>query len=180
MNTESIQFINTLFSLGTLGFMACSLLLLIGILSKDKGPIFSWVAKNSLILVLLISLAGVTGSLIYQYGIGFAPCVLCWYQRIVLYPIAIISLVALIKKHSHIEVSSYAMVLAIIGLVIAAYHNFEKIMGEDLISCDAFGASCLQNYVKGFGFIDIPVMSLVFFILIILIIATRKRFTTSH
>ena len=179
MTEQAISTINFLFSLGTLGFIALSVFLLIGIFSKDKGPAFAWVAQNSLLLVVAISIAGAGGSLIYQYVIGFAPCVLCWYQRIVLYPIAIISLVAIVKKHSHVEVSSYAMVLAIIGLVLSAYHNFEKIIGKDLISCEAFGASCLQSYVKGFGFIDIPVMSLVFFVTIILIILTRKRFKDS-
>ena len=80
--------------------MAASLFLIIGLLTKDKGQIFSWVAKNALKLVFLVSLAGMIGSLVYQYIIGFAPCVLCWYQRIVMYPIAIITFWALIRKKS--------------------------------------------------------------------------------
>ncbi len=179
MTAESINTINTLFSLGTIAFQAISILLLIGFISKDKGPIFAWLAKNAILLVFLVATSGVLGSLIYQYAIGFAPCVLCWYQRIVMYPIAIISLVALIKRHST-EIFHYSMVLAVIGFVISAYHNFEKIIGKDLIACDATGPSCLQIFVKKFGFIDIPVMSLTFFILIILLIANTYRFKSTQ
>lgn len=179
MDASLIEAINTIFSLGTLISIAFCLFLLVGFISKDRGPAFSWLAKNTLMIVFLVSLAGLIGSLIYQYGVGFAPCLLCWYQRIVLYPIAIISLVALIKKHANAHVLSYSMVLALIGLLLSAYHNFEKIIGKELTSCDAVGVSCLQIYVKKFGFIDIPVMSLVFFVTIMLIILNRQRFINS-
>lgn len=156
--------------------MAFCLFLIVGFISKDRGPAFSWVEKNTLLLVFLISLGGVIGSLVYQYVIGFAPCLLCWYQRIVLYPIAIISLVAIVKKHTHLPVLSYSLVLSSLGLILSAYHNFEKIIGKELTSCDSVGVSCLQIYVKKFGFIDIPVMSLTFFVVIILIILNKRRF----
>jgi disulfide bond formation protein DsbB len=174
MTAQSINIINTIFSLGVIFFQLISLFLIIGLVSRDRGPIFTWISKNTVLLLFLVSLAGLIGSLIYQYVIGFAPCVLCWYQRIVMYPIAIISLVALIKKYTN-EVINYSLVLGIIGFIIAAYHNFEKIIGKDLLSCDATGPSCLQILVKKFGFIDIPVMSLTFFILIILLILNKIR-----
>lgn len=179
MSGSSINVINTLFSVGTLIFQAISALLIIGFISKDRGPVFSWLAKNAILTVFLVALSGLVGSLIYQYVIGFTPCVLCWYQRIVMYPIAIISLVALIKKHSN-EIFHYSMVLAVTGLVISLYHNFEKLIGKDLIACDATGPSCLQIFVKKFGFIDIPVMSLTFFVLIILLLINTYRFKATR
>lgn len=175
MSETSINIINTLFSLGTIAFQAASLILVIGFISKDRGPLFTWMSKNTILLIFVISISGLVGSLIYQYGVGFTPCVLCWYQRIVLYPIAIISLVALINKHVH-EVLNYSFVLAILGFLVALYHNFEKLIGKDLIACEATGPSCLQIFVKKFGYIDIPIMSLTFFVLIILIIINNKRF----
>lgn len=177
MTAESIDIINTIFSLGVLAFIAISIFLIIGLISKDKGPIFRWISKNTILLIFLISLSGLVGSLVYQYVIGFAPCVLCWYQRIAMYPVTIISLVALIKKHTH-EVINYTLVLSIVGFVIAAYHNVEKILGKDLLACDSVGPSCLQILVKKFGFIDIPIMSLIFFTLIILLIINKKRLET--
>jgi disulfide bond formation protein DsbB len=174
MSAESINIINTIFSLGVIGFQVIALFLIIGLIFKDRGPLFAWIAKKTLILLFFISFAGIAGSLIYQYVVGFAPCVLCWYQRIVMYPIAIVSLVALIKKYTK-EIFDYSLILSIIGAVISIYHNFEKILGKDLLSCDATGPSCLQILVKKFGFIDIPVMALTFFVLIILLIINKRR-----
>lgn len=178
MSAETISTIDTLFSIGTLFFMAASLILLIGAASRDKGPMFRWVNNNALILVFLVSLAGMLGSLAYEHLVGFPPCMLCWYQRIVMYPIVIITAVALIRKKAE-EVLSYALALSILGALIGAWHNIEKLIGKELVSCDASGPSCLQTFVDGFGFIDIPVMSLTFFVLIILIIVTKKRFTAN-
>lgn len=176
MNAETIAIINLIFSIGTLVFMAISLFLLIGILTKDKGNIFSFVAKNTLLLVFLVSLAGMLGSLAYEHVVGFAPCMLCWYQRIVMYPITLISGLAYLHHKQSSEVLDYSLFLAGIGAAIGAWHNIEKVIGKEVISCDATGPSCLQTFVDGFGFIDIPVMSLTFFVLIVLLILTRKRF----
>ncbi len=173
MDAATINTVNFIFSLGTLALMAASLFLLVGIISRDNGPAFSWIARNTLPVIFLTSLAGMAGSLTYQF-IGFVPCAFCWYQRIVMYPIVFISLTALVKRRTA-EIFDYTLVLSISGAILAVWHNVEKIMGRDVLACDAIGASCLQNYVKGFGFIDIPVMSLVFFVFIILVIATRKR-----
>lgn len=173
MDAATINTVNFIFSLGTLALMAASLFLLVGIISRDKGPAFSWIARNALPVIFLTSLAAMAGSLTYQF-IGFVPCAFCWYQRIVMYPIVFISLTALVKRRTA-EIFDYTLVLSISGAILAVWHNVEKIMGRDVLACDAIGASCLQNYVKGFGFIDIPVMSLVFFIFIILVITTRKR-----
>lgn len=170
-----IQTTNLLFALGTVVFQLLSLILIIGLISKDRGPFFTWFAKNSLLLVFLVSLAAVAGSLWYQYAIGFEPCMWCWYQRVVMYPVAIISFVSLVKKKSQ-EVFNYSMVLAIIGVIFSVWHNLEKILDKEILPCSANGPSCLQNLVQEFGYIDIPVMSLTFFVLIVLIIWNKKRF----
>lgn len=177
MDAATINTVNFLFSLGTLALLAGSLFLIVGIISRDQGPAFSWVSRNALPLVFVTSLAAMAGSLTYQF-IGFVPCAFCWYQRIVMYPIVFIALVALVKRRMA-EIFDYTLVLSVLGAIVAAWHNVEKLMGRDVLACDAIGASCLQNYVKGFGFIDIPVMSLIFFIFIVLVIATRKRMRTT-
>ncbi len=68
------------------------------------------------------------------------------------------------------------MTLSVIGFVVALYHNVEKMIGKDLLACDVAGPSCLQIFVKAFGYIDIPIMSLSIFALVILLILNRKRF----
>lgn len=180
MSAQAISIINSIFSLGTLIFIASCLLLGIGIVTKDKSALFGFVAKNSLVLVFLVSLSGMLGSLVYEHMVGFAPCMLCWYQRIVMYPITLISGMAYLRNKSTNEVLDYSLFLASIGAIIGAWHNIEKIIGKEVVACDASGPSCLQTFVDGFGFIDIPVMSFTFFVLIILIIVTRNRFAVSN
>ncbi len=176
MNADIINTVNFIFAIGTILSLAISLVLLIGLFTKDRGPIYAWMAKKGLLLVFLISLAGMAGSLTYQF-IGFVPCPLCWYQRILMYPIAIMSFVALMKRKAT-EIWDYALVLSIIGGLIALWHNIEKFLGKDVLACDVIGVSCLQNYVKVFGFVDIPVMSLAFFVVIILMTLNKRRFST--
>lgn len=175
MEAQGINLINHLFGLGTIAFEALALFILIGIVSKDKGTVFSWIAKNALFLVFLVSFAGMAGSLVYSQLVGFAPCMLCWYQRIAMYPIAILSLIAIFKKYS-LEIWSYLLTLSIIGTLIALWHVFEQSVGKEIVSCGVSSPSCLQQLVKVFGYIDIPVMSLSLFILVILLILNKRRF----
>lgn len=176
MNAETINTVNIIFASGTLLAIVASLVLLIGLITRDKSTLYAWTSKKALVLVFLIGFAGMAGSLTYQF-IGFAPCAFCWYQRILMYPIAIITFVALIRKKSA-EVLDYTLILSIIGGVVALWHNIEKFIGKDVLACDVTGTSCLIDYVKAFGFIDIPVMSLVFFVLIILIIVNKRRLSS--
>jgi disulfide bond formation protein DsbB len=176
MSAEFINTTNILFSIGTVIFQVVSLILIIGLISRDRGPIFAWMAKNTLWLVFLVSLAGMIGSLIYQYVIGYPPCMWCWYQRIVMYPIAILSFTAIVKKKAT-DIFDYSLILSIIGAIFAAFHLTERFIGNDLTSCEAFGPSCLELLVNGFGYIDIPVMSFTFFVLMILLLVNKRRFT---
>lgn len=176
-----IQAINTIFSAGTVLFWAVSLMLIIGLIGKDRSVIYGFFAKHALAVVFLVSFGGLLGSMVYSEFIGFTPCMLCWYQRIAMYPIAVISAVALVRKKAN-EVWNYALTLSILGGAVAVFHNYEQLIGVEVVPCPAGSVSCLQELVKGFGFIDIPLMSLTFFVFIILIILNRKRFssTTTH
>ncbi len=171
-----ISTINIIFSAGTVLFWAVSLVLIVGLATRDKSALYAFLAKHALVILFLVSFGGLLGSLVYSEMIGFTPCMLCWYQRIAMYPIAIISAVALIRKKAD-EVWNYALVLAILGGIVAIFHNYEQILGVELVPCPAGTVSCLQELVKGFGFIDIPLMSLSFFVLMILVIVNKKRFS---
>ncbi len=171
-----IQAINTIFSAGTVLFWAVSLVLIVGLIGKDKSTIYGFFAKYTLAIIFLVSFGGLLGSLVYSEMIGFTPCMLCWYQRIAMYPIAIISAIALIRKKAD-EIWNYALTLSILGGIVALFHNYEQILGVEVVPCPAGTASCLQELVKGFGFIDIPLMSLTFFVVIILLILNKRRFS---
>ena len=123
----------------------------------------------------LIALAATLGALFLGEVMGKAPCVLCWYQRIAMFPLAIILFLGLVPFDP--RSIRYALPLAAIGWLIAVYHCllFWGVVPEDLIQC-AQGASCKDADVQIAGFVPIPLLSLLAFTLVagLLFLAKRK------
>lgn len=124
------------------------------------------VAKKGILIGFVVALGAMLTSLYYSEIVGYEPCVLCWYQRIFLYPEALILGVALYKREASIRL--YSLVLSALGGLIALYHVFLEQGITAGIPCPATGPSCLTRYVFEYGFVTIPVMSLTAFILIFL------------
>ena len=116
----------------------------------------------------IIATFSTVGSLFFSEIMKFPPCVLCWYQRIAMYPLVLIFLAALFKFDRNIL--RYTLPLSLIGWVIAVYHNLLslKIIPESASPC-VQGVPCSTVYVKYFGFLTIPVMSFIAFSLILLL-----------
>lgn len=101
-------------------------------------------------------------SLYFSEILHFPPCVLCWYQRIAMYPLVIIFGVAILKKDK--LVNFYAWPLIAAGWLIAVFHNllYYNILPEAAAPCLA-GVSCTTKFIEWFGFITIPFLSLMAF-----------------
>ncbi|MFT3744138.1 MAG: disulfide oxidoreductase [Pyrinomonadaceae bacterium] len=111
----------------------------------------------------LFALVGTIGSLFLSEVMLFPPCVLCWYQRIALYPLVVIIGVGIATRDR--SVTRYALPLCVIGLVIAVYHNllYYGFIPESITPCTE-GVPCNAKQLELLGFITIPLMSLVGFI----------------
>jgi disulfide bond formation protein DsbB len=122
----------------------------------------------------LVAALATGGSLLFSSVMGFAPCVLCWYQRICLFPLVVVLARALFPLDR--GVVKYALPLAAIGWLIAAWHNliYAGIVPESLQPC-ARGASCSERYVELFGLVDIPLLSLLAFSALVVILAVVAR-----
>lgn len=122
----------------------------------------------------LIAAVSTLGSLFFSEIMGFAPCVLCWYQRIFLYPLVFIFTVGLLSLEG--GVVKYALPLAIAGWFVALYHNllYSGLIPESAQPCSR-GVSCTEEYIDLFGFITIPMMSLLAFSAIIALLYILKR-----
>jgi disulfide bond formation protein DsbB len=105
------------------------------------------------------------GSLFFSEVLHFPPCVLCWYQRIFMYPLVFLLGVGIVRKDK--KIYSYVLPLSIIGSLIALYHSllYWKIIPENAAPCTA-GVSCTTKFIEWFGFITIPFLSLLAFLLI--------------
>jgi disulfide bond formation protein DsbB len=114
------------------------------------------------------------GSLFFSYIMEFAPCVLCWYQRIFLFPLVIILATGLFPLDK--GVIKYSLPLAIAGWITAFYHNllYSGIIPQDLQPCSQ-GVSCTEKYIDLFGFLTIPMLSLISFSIIITLLVFLKR-----
>ena len=130
---------------------------------------------NILFLCWLLSSVSAMGSLFFSYVMEFAPCVLCWYQRIFLFPLVLILAIGLFPFDK--KVVKYALPLAIVGWLTAAYHNllYVGIIPESIQPCTQ-GASCTEEYINFLGFLSIPMLSLLSFstIITLLIILYRR------
>lgn len=137
-------------------------------------PVLEYIKKHGDLLVCLLSLGSIIGSLLYSLVLSFPPCDLCWYQRIALYPLAVIFGYSYIKKIDLFLIPG--IILSSIGVIIAFWHNALFWFNASTTPCGT-GVSCLLEYVREFGYITIPVMSLTMAALITLILAIRIRKT---
>lgn len=118
----------------------------------------------SLWMAWLVAAVTMAGSLYYSIGAHYLPCELCWYQRICIYPLAVILLVGALRRDR--RVWWYAGIPAVVGLVIAAYHTQLQAFPEQKSFCETTNP-CTNRFVWEFGFISLPLMALVAFVFII-------------
>ncbi len=114
---------------------------------------------------LIQAIVATLGSLYYSEIRHFTPCTLCWYQRILMYPLTIIIAVGILRRDK--ELYQYVLPMSILGGLIALYHVLlqKGILPESIAPC-TLAASCTVKYTGYFGFITIPIMSLTAFTII--------------
>lgn len=124
------------------------------------------VLNSSRYIALLAAWIATTGSLFFSEVLGFIPCTYCWYQRILMYPLAIIIALGIIRREN--DVHRYVLPFSITGMVVSTYHYL-------LIKTDWFPpppckttVPCTVDYLNIFGFINIPFMALTAFTIITL------------
>lgn len=148
---------------------------LLAIIFKSSSLYSKFLQNYGIWVIFWASLLSSIGSLILSMWLDLPPCDLCWYQRIFMYPIVFISGLAIFNK-DYKNGSIYSMFLAIVGAIFAFYH-FLLQRSEILSSNSAFcslddglsnSIDCSVPYFIEFGFVSIPFMSLVFFLLIII------------
>jgi disulfide bond formation protein DsbB len=126
----------------------------------------------------LLAATATTGSLFFSSVMDLTPCLLCWYQRIALFPLVLILAVGLFPFDA--RVVRYAIPLALAGWVVAGYHNlvYLGVIPENLQPCSQ-GVSCSERNLNLFGFVSIPLLSLVAFSTIIALLLVLRRRSSS-
>lgn len=142
--------------------------------TKKKDPLIEFVSNNYLWITLVFSLAGFFGSLGYSDVFGYVPCKLCWYQRITLYPVVLLSAIGLYKK-DHKQLADYIIALMVIGSLIGIFHLYLQFTPNTLdCATTGQGVSCSKNWVRIWGYITIPMMCLTAHLNVLLAAACKK------
>lgn len=122
-----------------------------------------------------VALLSTFGAIFIGEVMGKTPCLLCWFQRAFMFPLAVILAVACYTSDA--GVWRYALPVAGVGLLIAVYHNllFWGVLPEEIQPCGT-GPSCSSADLNLIGFIPIPVLSLAAFTaLAVLLMLIRRR-----
>jgi len=130
---------------------------------------------NLIFVSWLIAMLSTLASLFFSEVMELAPCVLCWYQRIFLFPLSIILVLGLFPLDT--KVIKYALPLSLIGMLFTIYHCllFYGFIPENLQPCSQ-GIPCNDDSMILFGILPIPVLSLLAFLSIstLLLLARGK------
>ena len=126
------------------------------VLWVGKSPLIKKVHRHAPIILATMFIGSAIVSLIYEYGFGYEPCLLCWYQRIAIFGIALLSLTSDIRKNKTLQ--KQVLLFSLLGLMVAILHNYIDLIPSGLDICGT-GPSCLKRYVYEFGYITIPMMS---------------------
>ena len=166
-----VKTLSVFFAVLALLCWAVAVLLLVGALLRrsQRGrpgrlePLRDDIGRMALPLAWLIAVVTMLGSLYYSKVQEFVPCELCWYQRICIYPFAVILGIATWRRDASIRI--YAIPIFAIGIVISTYHTWIQAFPPDngTSFCTA-AAPCTTRYVWEFGFVSLPFMALAAFV----------------
>ena len=131
-----------------------------------SSRVLSFLRTYALETVFVFAFVAMIGSLFYSDIAGFTPCVLCWYERILMYPMVFITGAALYWCDTY--VLRYTWVLSIIGVFLSMYHYLLQIGVITFSTCSLVGYSitCSDRFFLRFGYITIPMMAFSAFVII--------------
>jgi len=157
-------------ALGVAGQAAVAALMLVGALALAgvHGPlrlVRRAVWGYELWLAFLLAAVATGGSLFFSDVAGYFPCELCWYQRICMYPLSIVLLLAALRNDH--RVALYLLPLPVAGAGVAVYHLLiqEGLVGQSKACFLSAPGGCGTKWIEEFGYVTIPTLALTAFVL---------------
>lgn len=171
-------------ALGFIAFVAVVVIILLYVLNKLFGiKLHDKLQKHlqpiAYNLVFFLALVASLASLFLSEVLHFQPCVLCWYQRIAMYPQVVLLYVAQLRKER--VLTPYLIVVNVIGGLISLYHYSLHILPRTMVSimpCSTKfgGVPCDKGYDFYFGFMTFPLMAgSVFALITFLLIISQSK-----
>ena len=131
--------------------------------ARDGARDLGW---NLVFACWVVATSSTLGALFFSEVMGLPPCVLCWYQRIFIFPLVLLLPAGLFPFDPRIV--RYALPLSAVGWAIAVFHVLLTygLVPESIKPCTQ-GVPCGQNPIEWFGFVSIPLLSLTAFSVIV-------------
>jgi disulfide bond formation protein DsbB len=154
--------------------------LVVALVTRRLRPATAWphavldaVRPVALPLAGAVAVTAMAGSLYFSEVADFPPCRLCWFQRIAMYPLAVILPIAAWRRDAGVR--WYALPLAGVGALIAAYHVvLERYPSLESGACDPANP-CSIVWVERFGYLTIPAMALSGFLAVAALVLTTSE-----
>lgn len=116
----------------------------------------------------VIALVATIGSLYFSEVLAYQPCKYCWYIRILMYPLVIIFGIAAVRQD--VKQYIYALPFTVVGMAMSLYlYLIQKVpsLADTVTTCG--NVPCNTSYINWYGFITIPMLAFVAFVLIFII-----------
>ena len=159
--------------LGVVGQVLVALGIVVGVLALAgvRGPldaIRNLLWGYELWGAFVVAAIATGGSLFYSQVAGFIPCEFCWFQRMMMYPLSILTL--LIAARGDNRAARYLLPLPVVGAGTSIYHMLlEHHVIKEPGACTLTGGGCTANWIAlhSFGYLTIPTLALTAFLLLI-------------
>jgi disulfide bond formation protein DsbB len=138
----------------------------------DRSPDAAWMLVFG---SWLVASASTLGALFFSEIMQLPPCVLCWYQRIFMFPLVLLLPIGLFPFDT--RVVRYALPLALAGWLVSLFQVLlvAGVIPEAIRPCTQ-GVPCAEVQIEWLGFVNIPLLSFLAFSTInALLIAARIR-----
>ncbi len=142
--------------------------------ASGAAPVQGMTAWTLLFGAWLMTTVSMLGALFFGEVMQLPPCVLCWYQRICMFPLVLILPAGMFPLD--LKVVRYALPLATIGWMFAAFHVLlmAGVIPENIRPCTQ-GVPCSEKVIEWFGFVTIPLLAVVAFSIIIALLVMAHR-----
>lgn len=169
--------------LGVAGQAAAAMLVVVGVgaAAGFRMPL-DWLRRAlwgyELWLAFGVTAIATGGSLFFSEIAHFVPCELCWFQRICMYPLSIVTLLAAIANDH--RVARYLLPLPLVGSGISIYHLLveHRVVAESQACFVSAPGGCATKWINEFGYVTIPALALTGFALVLAFLAFAATGTT--
>lgn len=139
-------------------------------------PVLGAVRDVAVWMAFAVAATATLGSLYFSEIRNLLPCRLCWFQRIFMYPLAIVLLVGAIRRDRGVR--WYAVPLAGLGVLVSAYHYFIEWNPQFESDSCALSVPCSVPYFREFGFVSLAFMALCGFAAILALLSIPSQEST--